>query len=522
MHTLVCPLRLVVFCGLALHIGVAQAQAPAAAAPATQAQNAEALNALYGDFAAPDLTAPTLLGVNASQVSKPANVKAFATNIIGAVAGFPDKGKGLGIEIAPAQFFQRAAWKQGADKKTFSLHESLKAYANPLNRIGRGLTLSGAQVSTDSTARIAAGGAVVLLDRTDPLLDVAYIEDLATALAGQKEAQEFRELAQSHNSRIATQRQQLFAAAAIYDNEWDDARRIAARPLNDKLDRLMDQVGLLPPDIADTPEAFGADQEKKLAALTGSLDALQAAGELTKPQKQQLALEAQRLTEGIQSSYQLYYDLRQKVTASTSALVKTARENFDKKLWNASIVQLGGGWTWSSPDNTFSTLKAQAGSGFLRAALRPARDTWANQRNKSLAHFLYWHSQLVVNIQYQDYRSSTAKLPAKARTAADSLSHRLWYGARLLVGGAYFRLSLEGSVQHLSYNQPAQDAATKIARTLPSQLYTATIGAEVRLIDKIWLEFAIGTAKPSNRNSQLLALSSLKYAIRNSQRFKTN
>ena len=125
-----------------------------------ESKNAEALNALYGDFAAPDLTAPTLLGVNANQVSKPANVKAFAANIIGAVASFPEKGTGLGVEIAPAQFLQRSAWKSDTTEPR-SLNESLKRYGQWQNQLGCNFTISGAQISTDSTAKAAVGVALV-------------------------------------------------------------------------------------------------------------------------------------------------------------------------------------------------------------------------------------------------------------------------------------------------------------------------------------------------------------------------
>ncbi|WP_151087418.1 hypothetical protein [Hymenobacter baengnokdamensis] len=492
-------------------------------APPTESQDVKVLNALYGDFAAPDLTAPTLLGVNASQVSKPANIKAFAANIIGAVASFPEKGKGLGIEIAPAQFFQRTAWKQDGNKPP-NLTESLQSYASWTNQLGRNFTLSGAQISTDSSAKVAAGGALVLLDRTDPLLDATYIQKASQALASQ-EALKFIALSATHNNAIDISRTQVYLTQNIYNNAWPDAQRQAARPLLKKVEEAMNTVGLLPesPQALGTPEAFNPEQDKALKALSESLKKLQSPNlspNLNNTQVQALVNEATKNVESVKANYREYYDARQQATASTNSTLKTARDYFDKKLWNASIIQVGGGWTWGSANNTFNTLKARSGGGFLRTALRLADKTW--EEKSGLAGFMYWHTQLVLNIQYQQYQNSATKLPVKSRTVTDSLDSRLWYGARLLVGGAYFRMSIEGSVQNLSYNQLAEDAIKKVNKQLPGTIYSATIGAEVRLVDKLWLEFAIGSAKPSGQNSQLLALSSLKYAIRNSQRFKTN
>ncbi|MCB2409231.1 hypothetical protein [Hymenobacter lucidus] len=483
----------------------------------TEGQDAEALNALYGDFAAPDLTAPTLLGVNSNQVSKPANVKAFAANLIGAVANFPEKGKGLGIEIAPAQFFQRSAWREDAANKR-TLNESLKSYAHWGNQLGRNFTISGAQISTDSTAKVALGGAVVLLDRTDPLLDADYIQEVSKAFSSQP-ALRFIDLYNTHNSEVATRRNQVYADQQIYNNAWPQAQRKAARPLLLAVEGLLNTAGLLPdsPNSLAEPQAFGASQDTAIKALETSL---KAEARLTEDQRTALLDEAKQNSKAVKARYQQYYETRQQLTASTSAIIKAARENFDKKLWNATIIQAGGGWTWQSPDNKFSTLKNQSAGGFLRAALRPARADW--DKAAGVANFMYWHTQLVLNVQYHEYHSSALQLPAENKTAADSLDNRLWYGARLLVGGAYFRLSIEGSIQKLSYNQLATSAAEKAKKSLSGTIQSATIGAEVRLVDKVWLEFAIGGAKPKGRDSQLLALTSLKYALRNSQRFKTN
>ena len=485
-----------------------------------ESKNAEALNALYGDFAAPDLTAPTLLGVNANQVSKPANVKAFAANIIGAVASFPEKGTGLGVEIAPAQFLQRCAWKSDTTEPR-SLNESLKRYGQWQNQLGRNFTISGAQISTDSTAKAAVGVALVLLDRTDPLLDKNYIQSLAKALSSQQAAQDFGELFRSYNSSIAKDRDRVYKDLAIYDDAWPALRRTAAQPLLLAVEALLkgNAIGLLPPSpgILSPHDDFGVAQD---AALVSLETALTAETLLSVSQRNGLLKEAERNVGSVKSAYQTYYNLRQKVAASTAALVKTARENFDKKLWNATQVQFGGGWTWCSPDNTFGTLKPQSRGAFLRAALRPAGRDWENIGG--VRQFLYWHTQLVANIQYQRYHNPSNVLRLNCRTTVDSLDNRLWYGARFLVGGAYFRLSIEGSMQNLTYSQLAREAANKAKKQLAGTIYSTTIGAEVRLVEKVWLEFGIGGSKPIGQDTRLLALAGLKYAIRNSQRFKTN
>nr|GFC34405.1 hypothetical protein [Tanacetum cinerariifolium] len=162
------------------------------------------LNSLYGDFDAPDLTAPTLLGVATSQVTKPANTKAFAISLLGAGASYPEVGKGVGVEIAPVQFIQRSVLKGQPN-----LNRSLKSYAQWRNRLGRSLTISAAQTSTDSSA---------LFDQTDPLLDTIYNNRLAHRLRHLQERTNFNASWAMYNSTVALSQDAFLNNTGIFPN----------------------------------------------------------------------------------------------------------------------------------------------------------------------------------------------------------------------------------------------------------------------------------------------------------------
>jgi hypothetical protein len=502
------------------------------AAPSTsESEDAKALNLLYGDFDSPDLTAPTLLGLAANQVTKPANIKAFATNLVGAGASFPQVGTGLGLEIAPIQFFRRSAWNGEP-----TLAASLKEYSLAQNRFSRGFTLSAAQASTASEARVAVGGALVLLDRTDPLLDVAYVDTVAARLRRQKErTQLFQQI--DFNDAVAQNRLLVFVNKTdIYPNNQGyytgpAADKLKAQQRLKSLDALLNNIGLLPQVTPAMPLATIEDFTKQQAALITTLRSTVAGSLLfTQPQVTAIIGEAERLKTAVVAVYANYATVVQQVYTATNTVVKEAKEHFEQQRWNATIIQVGGGATWVSADKKYATARPQAGSYFARAALRPYfmptskadRQAFDPEKLTGFKRTLYWHTQLIADVRYNNYRATGVTTPTSTKVAADSLDHRWWYGARLIVGGAYLRLSGEFAVQKLSYRQAAEDASALAGRQLADTYYSSTIGAEIRLVEKVWLEFAIGSTKPAGQAAQLLTLGSLKYAIRNSQRFKTN
>jgi hypothetical protein len=496
---------------------------------------AEALNALYGDFSAPDLTAPTLLGINANQVSKPANVKAFAATLLGAVASYPESGKGLGVEIAPIQFLQRTALGGKAD-----LNKSLQSYAQPYNRITRGFTISGAQVSTDSTVRAGLGFAAVLVDKTDPLLNRQYVLELAAAFKNQKEYRELSNTLNNAGNKVGGDFLEALKVNNIYSNDWSPADRSRARPLLTELYRLHGSIGMLTDDDGTVfqrdPTEFALLQDERLEAFTTALNKMVGIGsmKISKFQRDAILAVVTGSKEKVVNDYEHFFQLQQALSKSTNELVKEAKEKFEKTLWNATIVQAGGGWTWCSPDKKISALRTQSDAYFLRAALRPYITSKANAKKNEdgtfspekdlnkVSRFLYLHTQVVANVQYNNYHTSLANERMNCQTLADSLQHKWWTGLRVLVGNSHFRLSLEGAIQNLTYSQAARAAAAAINKKLGGTIYSTTIGGEVRLVDKVWLEFAVGSSRPTGQDAQLLTLAGLKYTIRNDQRFKTN
>lgn len=510
--------RLVFFVVLGV-VGASTAHAQAAAKPDTT--TAALLNSLYGDFNAPDLTAPTLLGVSTNQVTRPANTKALAISLLGAGASYPEVGKGVAAEIAPVQFIQRSVLKGKPN-----LNRSLKAYAQWQNRVGRSLTFSAAQTSADSSARAAVGGAFLLFDQTDPLLDTIYNNRLAHRLQHLQERKDFTASRRKYNNNVALNRDAFVNTAGIYPR--NSGNYIGANLAADiiKLNRfnsLMATVGMMPQNLTNaTPlpasEVFAVAQDNALDKLKSELPTIEV---FSSPEKAAILQLAEQEVGAAKKAHPDFEIITQRFYNATGQAVDEERKKFEKRLWNAPIGQVGGGWTWASADKQYRTLKPQSSGVFVRTAFRlhgPGQDP---DSLTGVSRFLYWHTQLVLDLRYSNYRLRD-NLTRPSLTLPDSLSQRWWYGARLLVGGAYFRLSGEVSWQNLTYSSLAQEGARKANRAPAGTIVSATVGAEVRLVDKVWLEFAIGSAKPAGQVAHLLTLGSLKYAIRNSQRFKTN
>lgn len=515
-------LRLTIFLGAWL----AYAKPSQAQSAKPDTTTAALLNSLYGNFDAPDLTAPTLLGLSTNQVTKPANTKAFAISLLGAGASYPEVGKGVGVEIAPVQFIQRSVLKGQPN-----LNRSLKSYAQWQNRLGRSITISAAQTSTDSSARAAVGGAFLFFDQTDPLLDTIYNNRLAHRLRHLQERTDFSTSWATYNNNVALSQDAFLNTTGIYPHTvggYTGTNLATDAPKLTRFSALMAPttgivIGRMPSAMTSTtplqtPEAFGIAQDKALAQLkTALLREVVFSGF----EKELIIKLAEEEVATAKKAYPDFEIITQRFYTATEKVVDEERKEFEKRQWNAPIGQLGGGWTWAGTDKRYRTLKPQSGSFFARTAFRLHSSVANPYTLTGVPRFFYWHTQLVLDLRYSNYRLRD-NLARPSLTLPDSLDQRWWYGARLLVGGAYFRLSGELSWQNLTYSSLAQEAADKAKRALAGTIVSATIGAEVRLVDKVWLEFAIGSAKPTGQAAHLLTLGSLKYAIRNSQRFKTN
>jgi hypothetical protein len=473
-----------------------------------------ALNGLYGDFAAPDLTAPTLLGVAGSRVAKPASVRALAGSLLGAAAGAQQSGTGFGLEVAPAQLWRLRLYKDPANP---NLTKSLIAYRHPLNVLLRGLTMSGASL-TDSTGARLALGAGLAFDRTDPLLDKDHVEAIAKGLLKVAEIATIHTTVGTNGTAARDMAKKVLRAGL--SREPDLAKKDPDGLLYDGLLELL----LLPTETEETPASFARHRQLEREVWNKLVDSLVDRGSLTRSQATALKEGAAQPVLAVIDAYSPFQLDVATFNEATRAVLKKENDQFTKHLWNATVMQVGMGWTWHSPSQAWRGFERQSFGMFLRGAFRGAGQDWNKPAATKVQHWLYDHAQLVVLGQYNAYHGGSDPLPVKPTATADSLVNKRELGLRALVGNTWFRLSAEYLVQRYAFTHATQDAATVAKRQLRDDVRSATLGAEVRLAENLWLEFAFGTTySASDRaDARLLTLGALKYAVRNRQRFKTH
>ena len=473
-----------------------------------QTEDKEALNKLYGDFAPSDLSAATLLGVAASTVSKPSTVKALSASLIQPAKEFPKITSGLALEVAPMLFF--------SNNKVAAGRQTLDEYAK--NAFWRNWTISGATVSDSASAKAAAGVAVMIYDGTDLLRVKSFVAHLIAELKQIQSGPELSALTRHASIEAAEDTKALLEQQGIIQSLSDVSLTNA---LYLELSPLIAKLGETPEDNAAilTTAEITIQHDAQLAVIQTRLVAAKA----TLP-----ALNVEEVMDGARllvkkglTAYESYKTLNADLVAKTTATVKDANERFAKLAWNETIVQAGGGAVWSSTSQEFSSLNATSAGFFLRAAIRPGKIFFAKDEKNS---WLATHGLLAANVRYNRYRNQRAFEQHKPTTQADSLDCQLWFGVRGLLGSQYFRLSLERSWQHLTYSGEAKKAVAAAEKQLHDLMNSYVIGAEVRLVEKVWLEFGLGVTYPSGHfrdQGRLLALSSIKYSIQNSQRFAT-
>ncbi|MFQ5754167.1 MAG: hypothetical protein ACE5HI_19445, partial [bacterium] len=119
------------------------------------------IDSYYIDFAVPDLSAFTLLGVNANQISRPGNVKELAAALL-EIAGTNGRiSPGIAIEWTPSQTFAS---------------KNIKDYQK--SHLIRAITLSFATMKDANATKLGFGLRWIPVDKSDPLMDHELQKDV--------------------------------------------------------------------------------------------------------------------------------------------------------------------------------------------------------------------------------------------------------------------------------------------------------------------------------------------------------
>lgn len=435
------------------------ASAASAQAPPDSTEHAT-LDDLYIDFAAPDLTAFTLIGVDAGRVSTPGTVKALAASLANGLTADGALEQGVGVEVAPALL-----WGGGRPADA----------ASPLDR----LSVSFASVRSGDTTRVGLGLRWLVLDGASPFAKTPDAVTLRRTIG-----RSLQTFVDATTAATAAER------ATLQDSAYAIAERLIERyglaaaetPRADVLADSLAGALLFPEDFAvgdslliPTAAARRVTFEAELRMLLGDAAATALAPESA----------GRRVLDGDLDAFFAHYAVVRGRLESVARDVahgdaEAAREAFRDSTWNETSLQLAAGWTARAdgPEGLFDALQGEGLQAFVGGSV--GAGTW-----------------------FQSTLHLQARFPALRGGTDEEV--RFTGGTRVLLGSASRRLSAEAL-----YSTEPRDAG-KGTRFL--------LGGEVRLTDGTFLELATGVNLPDAGPAGLLTLGGLRYALRPARRF---
>jgi hypothetical protein len=497
------------------------AQAPLSAVQARSAlkalgatEDTIALNGLYGNLEPATQIASSLLGVGAQSVSTPGGLQDVSLSVLQSFSNFPAKGSGVGIEFSPVQLWEKTHYqptkRDSAVARILGMkplqrdtvaYRSLAEYRRTFWR--RGFVLSAASVSDSIAGRLAGGVSYTFGTRQlDPFTARGYSEALTVNIQNQLTSKRGIAKVNAINAGFIKQRR-IAIDLAMRDAGLQLSSFNSSNDYSKFLDPITDQTLALPQLNSTNPTDTSATA---LLAKYGSTGQLRK--QITEYLGRQKILELTPEQENLfvnSLEKNLFSELRQAVMDYQTAakplfqdvglLLKTAAQDFERRNWNAPLLQIGTGYVWRSPDHSWNALAGESFHGFLRAATRPGK-SWGE---------LAQHAQVVGNLQYVHH-------------ALDSLRQQVLVGVRVLVGNERIRLSAESSWKYQAYRE--REGKTHAADVVKRY----TVGVETRVADNLWLEIAIGRTNasptgPIGDKAGMLALADLKYGFRSRRRF---
>jgi hypothetical protein len=169
--------------------------------------------------------------------------------------------------------------------------------------------------------------------------------------------------------------------------------------------------------------------------------------------------------------------------------IKAEKEKWLKDHWNATVVSFGAGWVGLSPDNKWSSLNTQLFKSYLNGKIKVSK--------KSQAVLL-----------------GSFGLPNNPIISDSSVVRQFSVGGRFLIGDAYKRFSMDIGYYY--------DVAKKTS--FNGENLIVSLGYEYKIAEGLFLEVVTGyKGEPSSffKNSNILALGNLKFALRPKQRFRS-
>lgn len=459
------------------------------------APDTTALNELYENIEPAEIIAPSLLGVGSKSVNRPSGIQDISISLIRSFVNLPKAGEGVGLEFSPLQLLEKTKFDSIKPK----------ALASPVNKIvsqiipqykaledyrrsyrWKPIVLSGAAVTDSLASRIALGISYTFgAGQLDPYTAKGFMEGITAEITrhllgpGTTVAQ----LDNTYNDLLVKEIDRSISAATITGSRTSEVKKFLFKCPITALPR---------PSPGSSLNIPNGDSIRKV--LVTYLDSMTI---LTTVEKSKIvSVLSEKAIPAFQALHPATITSLRPLFNDTKELISKAVEDFEKRNWNAPLLQIGIGQVWRSTDNTWSRLVKQSIHGFAYGSIRPPNAWQALSR----------HTQLIANLQYA-YQNS------------DSLKQQFGYGLRLLAGNERLRISAEGSWKHQRYR--VFEGGTQ----KPNTINRFTVGIELRMADNLWLEVAVGRTNASAIPSQvadkssILTLADLKYGFRNRRRF---
>lgn len=422
----------------------------------------------YIDYSVPDISALGMLGIENDEIVRPGNLKEFAA----AISNFADSDGSL----RPALALEWSLFQ------TFKKNDPIKwkKRYQPRN-----LAISMATTEQDSLGlRMGIGFKWVPIDKSDPMGDTNFYNTIATlssayySVANVKKRLKFNDFVLSllgYTNPMSEDQQNILAILLeVLDNREATLKSYRKKinngeiidiegTLRSVIEEELNTEGILPSLSAEDKENLVSDYKKLISVYT------------------------ELILDGYSNEYEEY-------GSYINSRIKKQKEEYKKNNWNAFAVQISGGWVGHSVTKNYKELRGEQLSGFGVVSL-PTRN------NNSKKH----KGQLLIHGKYN------------LNVSNDSVDFTGFsIGFRHLYGTSDNRLTLEGLIAN------SETELTEAMITIPVTYIRYTVGAELKLTDGTWLEFAFGGQKfleGENEENRILSTFGFKHAIRNKRRY---
>ncbi|WP_422358850.1 hypothetical protein [Reichenbachiella sp.] len=413
---------------------------------------------LYVDFAIPDISSFSLLGIEEDKISRPGNINKLAVQLKELVP-FNTITPGVAVEFSPWLLI----------KKDVNASSNLDQYRKPL----QGLQFNFATANDSVGSHVGLGLRWVIFDDSDPLKN-QNLEKEILSLVGDLDPASVVIKAQGYNSTVDSFRDNLFKS---YNVTKPEDMVIIDGYLKNHLSSPGSQSKLLN-DNATLVDIQDSLSSKYSITLSSN----------EKEELKELIVAYNRIV--------MSYVDRDALIESYSKKVKEFKEKWLAEQWNAKAAHIAMGTAWNSADTTWSNLSKDVFTAFGGLS-------WPLQFSPS------------------DKIKGQAILQTLWRKSYDDSKVEESYfsiGSRILLGNSERRISAEYLFSK-SKNRDQIDGMPTMMDDI--KVYRGTLGWEMKVAKGTWFELAGGFRKVEGKGAEITSFSTIKYAFNGKSRFDT-